>query len=305
MFLYACTGSIEKKLNAKKKMNLEHNILNLASIYSQTEKMISFPVLFNDSVVKAMNITSIERLEFYHVSDSVITENESNLPNKKTNYYFDEQGQVKKMIIGNYYDNRMISSIEMVFSNKQEETGFSSLKTNETWNSDEFPYAQYFQLPRSKHLYRFENLQTKNKLYIVPNKKHWKPLVIDTLCKPNPNDLIVWGSLKQPIKIYQVKDLVKESNVRRFTYDKKNQVLKRMDWNDEPFQIHRTFQFNQQGLCKGFVDSTFSLGRFVNAAVYEFELKDKLPRKITKKIKIGDQQRLIFEETFTYTFSVK
>ncbi len=280
----------------------EPNILNLSFVYSEGEKIISFPVWFNDSLVRERGITSIERVFYYESGDSTENESEEDVtPEKKITYLFDKNGFPKEMQVGNYYDNRLISSLTVKYSEYKPKTGFAKVTMNEKISTEDFPYVEFRQLSASNHLYSYKDLFSSDRLLIIPDSKNWKPLVVDTLCKPGKGDLIVWGSLKHPQKIYSVQNLVEESNVREFTYE--HGVLKRVEWTDDPFKIHRTFRFNKEGICTGFADSTFSMGGFVAAANYFFELNNQLPVQVTKEVNRGGAKRIIFRESFTYHFN--
>ena len=296
--LAACSGGNNSGNGSADDIRQESSILNLSFAYSEGERIISFPVLFNDSIVKHKKIKSIERVFYYASSDSTESGDKDVTPEKKISYFFDKNGLLKEMVIGNFYDNRVISTIHINYTEHQPQTGYAKAKLNEQLYTEDFPYHEFRQLRNTKNLIYFENIRTKNRLFVVPGKKNWKPLIIDTLCHPGQNDIIVWGSLKHPEKIYQVKNLVEESNVRSFTY--KDGVLNHIEWTDDPFKIHRTFRFNQSGNCTGFVDSTFSMGGFVAAADFKFELKDNLPVSVTKELLSGAGKRTIFRETFEY-----
>lgn len=296
LILFACSGEKNKHKKAQKNQVLESNILNLSFVYSEGEKIISFPVWFNDSIIKRRGIKSVERVFYYESPDAGIEEDVT--PEKKITYLFDKNGLPREMQIGNYYDNRLISTIQINYSEYQPETGYARVTLNETLRTEDFPYHEFRQLKNTKNLVVFENVYTKTRLLVVPDKKHWKPLVIDTLCRPDKDDIIIWGSLKHPQKIYSVQNLVEENNVRDFTYE--NGVLKHVDWTDDPFRIHRTFGFSKEGVCTGFVDSTFSMGGFISSANYMFELKDQLPVSVTKELVSGTDKRLIFTEKFEY-----
>jgi hypothetical protein len=294
LVIVACSGGNTPDNHKTDNISRETSILNLSFAYSEGERIISFPVLFNDSIVKEKGIKSIERVFYYASSDST----EQITPEKKITYLFDENGLVKEMIVGNFYDNRIISTIQINYKEHQSETGYAKATRKEVIQTEDFPYHEFKQLKNTKNLISFENLVTKNQLFLVPNKKHWKPLVIDTLCHPDRNDIVVWGSLKYPEKIYQVQNLVEENNVRDFTYN--YGVLHHIEWTDDPFKIHRTFRFNKSGSCVGFVDSTFSMGGFVATAEFNFKLKNNLPVSVTKELLSGTGRRTIFMETFEY-----
>lgn len=299
--LFSCSEEMKNNFRKRDNRVLEPNVLNLSFLYSEGEKIISFPLWFNDSIIRERGIRSINRTFYYELNDSSDTEIEMNsTPEKKITYSFDKNGTPKEIQIGNFYDNRLISTIKGIYSDFESEIGYAKVKLSETLRTEDFPYHEFRQVSSSKDLTIFENIATQTKLLVIPDKKHWKPLIIDTLCSPNKNDLIVWGSLRHPKKIYQVDNLVEESNVRDFTY--KDGILKHIEWTDDPFKIHRTFQFDKQGLCTGFVDSTFSMGDFVASAHYLFELKDRLPVSVTKEVRRGDVKRIVFRETFEYLF---
>lgn len=297
-FLAACSGENNAGSRSADNTSQESSILNLSFAYSEGERIISFPVLFNDSIVKHRGIKSIERVFYYASSDSTESEGQDITPEKKISYSFDKNGLLKEMVIGNFYDNRIISTIQINYTEHQLQTGYAKVKLKEQLYTEDFPYHEFKQLKNTKNLIHFENIHTKNQLFVVPDAKNWKSLIIDTLCHPGRNDIIVWGSLKHPEKIYQVRNLVEESNVRSFTY--KGGVLNHIEWTDDPFKIHRTFRFNKSGNCIGFVDSTFSMGGFVAAANFKFELKDNLPVSVTKELLSGTSRRTIFRETFEY-----
>lgn len=299
--LAACSGENNSGGRNADDIRQESNILNLSFAYSEGERIISFPVLFNDSIVKHRKIKSIERAFYYASSDSTESGDKDDAPEKKISYFFEKNGLLNEMVIGNFYDNRVISTIHINYTEHQPQTGYAKATLNEQLYTEDFPYHELRQLRNTKNLIHFENVRTKNQLFVVPDKRNWKPLVIDTLCHPGQNDMIVWGSLKHPEKIYQVRNLVEESNVRSFEY--KDGVLNHIEWTDDPFKIHRTFRFNKSGNCIGFVDSTFSMGGFVAAADFKFELKDNLPISITKELLSGTGRRTIFKETFEYFFT--
>lgn len=300
--LTACSGKLNKHNQGNDHQNLEPNVLNLSAMYSDGEKIISFPVWFNDSIIKRRGIQAIERTFYYETADS--TEDGSAVtPDKKITYSFTKDGLLQSMQIGNYYDNRLISTILISYSDHQEATGFAKVKLSEEIRKEDFPYYEFKLLQKNKQLISFESLTSNRKLFVVPNQKNWKPLIIDTLCRPGKDDIIAWGSMRHPEKTYSVQNLVEESNVREFTYVEG--VLKHIDWTDDPFKIHRTFRFDKDGICTGFVDSTFSMGDFVASSNYDFELKKGLPVNVVKEVKRGELERVVFKETFEYVYTKK
>lgn len=299
LLLTACSTDQSNKNSRNKNATLSPSIFNLTFIYGEGEKMISFPIWFNDSIVASNNITSIERVTYYESSNkNKNLTSEDLVPEKKIKYQFNTQGKIDYVQIGNYYDNRLISTIKIQYSKLDSTTGFASVKLNESLHTEEFPYHTFRLKETNPNVVVYEHIESKNCLFIVPHKEHWKPMIIDTLCSPKKEDVIIWGSLTHPTKIYSVHNLVEESNVRTFTY--KKDLIQTIDWTDHPFSIHRTYQFNKQGDCTGFVDSTFSLKNYISATSYQFELKDRLPISVTKKRMNKEGSLIIFKETFNY-----
>lgn len=281
---------------------IEAGIINYATIYSDAEKILSFPVLFNDSVVKALQIKAIERDLIYTDGKNEALDSEliNEYTTKKIVYSFKRDGFQHAMAIGNYYDSRLINTLRASFNDYSIVSGYSNIKLNEDLSREDFPYYEYKQIKSTKNLISFENVSNNSRLLVVPNDRHWKALIIDTLCKPQENDIIVWGSLIEPHKIYSVQNLVEESNVRSFTYS--NKVLQRVEWSDFPFQIFRYFHYNEKGRCDAIIDSTFSRGGFVSSARFNIQLEDQLPKLITKVVKYGETEKEVFRETFRYHF---
>ena len=59
LILTACSGGLNNHNKGNDHQNLEPNVLNLSAMYSDGEKIISFPVWFNDSIIKVMNDFSL------------------------------------------------------------------------------------------------------------------------------------------------------------------------------------------------------------------------------------------------------
>ncbi len=301
VFIGCSTKSDEKKQDVKESF-LEPNIFNLSFLYSEGEKIISFPVSFNDSLIQKNGIKEIERTFYFTSLDSIdaeLIENEQ-IPDKKIKYFFNRDGATSKIQIINFYDNRLINTTEINYSDYQKDIGYAKIKMKESIGVNDFPFNEYKLIKKNEQLHVFENVFSNNKLFIIPNSKYWKSLIIDTLCHPEKEDLIVWGSLKKPFKIYSVKNLVDESNVRDFKYE--NGILKSVDWTDDPFKIHRTFLFNKDGVCNGFIDSTFSMGGFVASSKFLIEIKNNLPVSVFKERTNSTGNTSIFKEVFNYTF---
>lgn len=275
------------------------NILNLSMIHSDWENMISFPILFNDSLVKSNKITKIQRVTYFTSPDSTVNVNGSYL-DKRIIYNFNKLGQTENIKIENYYDNRIIGKIQVDYSHYLPNIGYADLKLSESLLLEDFQYYTHELIKNTEQLISFKNEEKDQHLYIIPSKKFWKSLAVDTLCNPTKDDVIILGSLEKPVKIYSVQNLVKENNVRNFYY--KRGVLSKVIKEDTPFKIHRTFKYNKKGLCTGFTDATYSFDKLVSKIRYSIKLENGLPKEIVKELINGSQKRIIFQEFFNYTF---
>lgn len=298
--IVSCNSNSRNDLNDEKSSVVKHSILNLAQIYSENERNISFPGVFNDSIVKLRSISSIER-RFYFSSSDTFLRNEGELGSDKSfNYEFDANGLLKKLTVKNHYDYKTISGIGILYSNYQPKTGYAETTYEEKAQTSDFHFNRYSLEKTTKNLYTYKNLVDGSNLFIVPNPKHWKPLVIDTMCRPKKEDFIVWGSMKKPMKIYQVNNLVEENNVREFNYEKG--ILKSIEWTDDPFKIVRTILYNQNGVCHKFIDSTFSMGGFVSTSRFDIRLQDDLPIEVFKTLTSSSGDRIVFKESYSYNY---
>lgn len=298
--LTSCKNNSGDDFSSNKAPVLKQSILNLAQLYSESERSISFPVFFNDSIIRAHSIQSIERRFYFSTTDTFLR-NEGELgADKSFLYEFDANGWINKMTVKNHYDYKAISGIGISYTNYQPKTGFAESKIEEISQMADFHFNRYSVEKVTKNLFTYKNVVDGSFLFIVPNPKHWKTLVIDTLCRPKKEDFIVWGTMKKPMKIYQVNNLVEESNVRKFNYEKG--VLKSIEWTDDPFRIVRTIQYNKNGVCNLFIDSTFSMGGFVSTSRYDILLKNNLPIEVSKTLKSSSGDRVVFKERYIYSF---
>ncbi|MCO5258701.1 MAG: hypothetical protein M9916_00980 [Crocinitomicaceae bacterium] len=297
LFLFSCSNENNGKKLFEKRI-VSPNVLNLAILHSEYENIKIFPYLFNDSIIKNRGVSEIKRIITYIYDDSLNQSLNADIDNS-TAYYFDKNGSVSQIVIENYYDNKSIDSELIVYQSYNSTIGFATYNFDKT-NSEKNINRDYQLIYQSDNYYSFQNHATKHKLFIVPNKKHWKPLIIDTLCKPKKNDVIILGNLYSPNKIYSVDGLVKESNVRKFEY--KNGQLVKCIWDDSPFTIHRVFEYNKKGICTIFRDEIYSINKLISLTKYKISFKDDLPIKIRKEIVNDKGTLLIYEEQFIYSF---
>ena len=261
LFLLGCSSDKNKLSNSKKAIVVSEPLLNLHLMYSEAEQNISFPIWFNDSIIKARGIQKIKR-SLVDENKANSTENLGNIPKRNHEYNFGKNGELKQLLVSNYYDNKIISTIKVVFS-KHASTGFAFTSVNDELDYDhkEFPFLQMKEVKSGNNCSIYKDIHSDDRLFIVKNEKHWKPLTIDTLCKPNASDIIILGEYRRPTKKYKVKNIVEETDVR--TYSSNSGRLEHIEWKDNPFEIKRSFVYLKYGQIKGFIYYTIIIFKLV------------------------------------------
>lgn len=301
VLLSGCASDESKNKDANKKNPSTISLFNLSVLYSDAEQNISFPVWFNDSLIQLKRISSITRSVFDESNNDTI-ENLRIIPKRKQEYSFGKLGEMTQLMVSNYYDDKIISTIKIMFSKHDKFTGFSQTKINDEleYDHNEFPYIQMNHVRSNENVSVYKNPLTGQRLFIIGNEKHWKPLAVEKLCKPSKSDVIVLGNYKSPTKKYKVQNLVEEMDVRNFEYS--NGRLKDVHWKDDPFNVKRSFEYDPSGHCIGFIDSTFSIGNYVSSMHYRIELKNGLPISVTRSVFRDKKEFVLFREKFEYTF---
>jgi hypothetical protein len=297
----SCGNSDPNGLKKTSKFTKTNSLFNMANYFSDAEQFISFPIWFNDSLLKARNIKQITR-SIYGKEGWVSTQDSTHFPQRRLDYFFGSNGNLMKQMNTNYYDNRKINAVSIHFSNFDPILGHAetTVESTDSIGIHEFRFQQVSKVKKTKHVTLFKDKLTGNGLFVVSNSAYWKPLAIDSACKPTAQDRIIWGSYQSPIKKYFVKNLVEESDVRNYVYEGK--TLKKMEWKDDPFEIRRTFLYTKEGYCKSFVDSTFGMGTFISATKYQFTLKDGLPVAMKQSAMHESKEIVLFRERFDYIY---
>ena len=289
------------------------SLFNLSIMFSEDENTLSFPIWFNDSILKKNQISSIHRKIFYLRTHNNICCDSTLKEEKK--YFFYADGLLAGLTIKNYYDFQKISSYEILYEKKRDQFGyqFATLKNHfNRINSAEFNEEEEFPIKlcekvKSSLDYSTYKVHNKNKhTYIINNPLFYGALKVDSLVKPKPEDAIILGSTIRPLKKYKVKNLIKETESQTFEYSSKdsNQIIS-ISKIKYPFSTKRDFIYSNKGYLINFIDSLFSdkifVSRTVSSILYN---QKKLPYKIIhrKENQMGDT--LVNSlETFEYTFN--
>jgi len=150
----------------------------------------------------------------------------------------------------------------------------------------------------------YVNIENGNYLFFLPNEKHWGALSVDSILGPTGEDLVVYGTPEKPTKRYHVVNRVNESDVKTIEYGKKTNNPTEIKFEREPFDYKRTIEYNKKGDCTGFVDSTFSMDRYLMRKHSEFTFaNNQLPTSVTHtSAQTNDNEKNFQIETFDYTY---
>lgn len=308
-------GSCTEVENPKffKHKNNPPSLIRNHLLFSSRATEYSFPIWFNDSLIRENKIARIKRI-IYQKNLMKITLGESlpNTPSETIEYLFSKTGFLKTVNHTFYFDNHKISEFEFSYTKSPNKIGFSNVKLLDKMQSidtlfhlNQFggeQFSRYEPIKFFDHFATFKNIVVDELLHVVFSQNYWRPLTIDRKMNPNPNDLILLGNLFHPEKIYQVENKVTETYVELFNYRKGNiQNIKSWEY---PFRSSRSFVYDKRGYCIGFIDSTYSENSFLTRTISDFENNMFFsPTKIyhRKENSVG-KLTLINSEEFVYEF---
>lgn len=311
--LLSCSGSGDGKfLSAKSKR--EKPLIRNQLLFSDFEREYSFPVWFNDSLVRKEGIRMITRKIYQRTDGLEVLDTTGSVPREIISYFFDVNGRIEKIDHRTYYDDRIINKTLFQYAKLGSRSPFQVVKIDTALHlalKEEDPdrksdlFYLYKVKEENKDFQVYENLRTGDKLIVVSNKNLHSPLIIDKTFHPNPKDWIVLGSLTRPMKKYNVSNKVRESNVQQYVY--KKGAIKKISKSEYPFKTERTFVYNLKGFCAGYIDSVFSDQSYLTRIKTSFELNDfSAPKAIVhRKINPNDTGGFTYVEGFEYEFYEK
>lgn len=286
--LSACSQG-DSALNQNDQLKQTPFLFRMNAMFTDAEKFLSFPLWFNDSLIAKNKISKMSRsLYFIEIEDTLEMDDlTKDLPREKRMYWFYPNGQVKQMKVDNYYDDEIIGSMLFTYKSSKDKYGFATVvkeedqrKSQEVNENDvESPFFIHQKVKQTGKYLAYQDDESGDYLFYMLNKKYWGALSIDTILNPTPKDIIVLGSPYFPTKQYKVQNKVNEKDVQLITYHPKSKVVQTLIKHDYPFEQKRTLLYNKNGLCNGYVDSTFSGKLFLNRTLTDLKL-DKLNRPI-------------------------
>jgi hypothetical protein len=288
-------------LRQKKKANImeeEPILFNMSQMFTDNELNVSFPIWFNDTIIKKHRIKSIKR----YIYSGIDKENKEGTLKELKTYNFDDKGEILSVEINQYYENMLVAELSFNYLGIKDEYGFANVVPEKVENSngqdDNNHYAIYEKNLYGNKFLVYVNSEDGTYLFYMLNKKDWGGVTIDVDLNPTPNDIIVLGSPKTPTKKYQVRNTVNEFNIREATYNKKG-VISKMEFEKYPFSFHRTFSYDKKGKNIGFVDSTYSGSQFLTKRVSTFKFENSdMPKEILHEHFAEDEVKGNIEKEF-------
>ncbi len=314
LFLFALLigCSREKSNQSNRGSKNEATLFNMRFLFTDAEKRISFPLWFNDSLIRNNNIQKITRkIYFVDPGDSLDLKTLAmDIPREQRVYSFVKDGNLKELLVSYYYDDREIGKVHFEYKTIKDENGYAKvlLKDRSTEGSEiseqplDFPFELYRKVKKADKFLAYENTETGDYLFFITDKKYYGPWSIDTILRPTPKDIIVLGKPARQEKEYKVQNRVNESDVSKRSYEAKSDRIKDLVKQDYPFETKRTFVYDKQGKCNAYIDSTFSGSSYLTRVLSEivFDKKNRPIYVIHRKENRENIVGRISIELFTY-----
>ncbi len=299
--LGACAGKKHEPQPSKRQNEADDFIFRMQLMYTEQEEEASFPVWFNEEMIAKQQISSITQT----IYETEIKDAVKNLREKRQ-YYFNRDGVLRCMVKRSYYDDEQIGLIRYDYPTGHDAFGYGRfLEVKDTSRLDFLEDANvqgvksvFYLVSMGKDLLVFRNGQTGKKRFYFPNGKIEK---VDSIPEPQLYDEVFMGSVLKPSSNYFLgRDKIKV-NVTRYIYSKKTGAIARILFYRGPLTTKRNFDYNANGKCTGFVDSTFNTAKFLYDLNTTFTLNDAgNPMKVNTFKRINDKPTILRTEHFHY-----
>lgn len=303
LVLFSCGEKKEEKvITPVQKYN--PFVLRLQHFGNRTEMKPSFPLWFDDSIVKALGVKQITR-RMISLNDP-----EDTLDNEISEehiYRFNKDGVIDQWQVRSFYDNICFESVTLNYDCiNTPSKGYCIIKK---MKFEHFNGGMQSESMTEHHIIesndRFEIFGEKSvskELMFMKDSAYWGSISIDTVLHPDPEDVIVLGTPIEPHRQFQVENTVKQFNVVEYNYSK-NGMLTAMLQENYPFITKRHIRYGKDGNCEGFVDSIFIDDKYLSKKEYRFSLeKGGIPVELNRWIEEGDTKTKIEQETFIYEY---
>lgn len=291
-FVIGCKTKSTQNLNTLS--SKQKGLLCLTRWFNETENDFSFPVFFEQEIIRKHRIKRIERKKYEY------TDGDSSLVESYT-YYFSPSGFIHEIDINYFYEEFLIDHYTLRYPSKCNYEGYAlPVVMHHGKDSLKAESAKY---PFDIHLYKRENtfastyldFQTKGNYYFLKDKNAGIYKVGREI-HPHKKDLIFYGNIRKSKKWHRLQNKVIENDVALFTYEK-NHLVKNV-FKKSNFLARRHYRYNRYSL-DNIVDSVFVKNVFLHTEQISFVYqKDHLP--VEWVWKRGNKISVI--ETLNYEF---
>jgi len=305
LVLFAACRENPKKISLEDVEPTQPCLFNMNRSFTPEEYNISFPLWFNDSLIRKHKIRTLTRKLY---SNSVDIDTTDLALRESKVYTFNEAGKLISLYIEHYYDQTLVGSMSFTFG-KHDEVGYAEVQSSKVMvgQADQEILSQYRRYTKEKYADKFlvyKDQTSGDRLFFMLRRKHWGSLSVDSILNPSRNDKIVLGTPKYPHKRYKVENRVNESEVVKYGYA--DGLLKRISFDRYPFHYERSLTFDDDGLCTGFIDSTFSNKKYLTRRESVFHMEKGIPVRMIHENKSGKSATGYYQmETFEYSYFKK
>lgn len=267
----------------------------------------SFPVWFNDSIIKIKGIQQITRrmISLNDPNDTLDDE-----VREEHIYRFTEDGFLDQWQVRSFYDNICFEAVTISYDRiKDLCSGYSKIKkvNFEHYNGgmQNESVTEHIAVESNDRFEIYEEKGSSKELMFMKDSAYWGSISIDTVLHPDPEDVIVLGSPVMPYKQFQVENTVKLFNVTEYNYTE-NGMFTSMLQENYPFITKRYIRYDTDGNCEGFVDSIFIDEKYLSKKEFRFTAeKGGLPTELIRWVEEDDSKTRIEQETFIYEYFEK
>ena len=307
--LYSCSDYASPKVNLQPE--IKDQFFSPLHFHPAFFSNLSYPLWYQSKWIKEKKIEQITLRYFKTEKDSIGL----NLPYQKRIYYFKKDGQLQRMHIYTFYDDKEIAEQVIVYYGNQENSGYQFcakyLKPSQKPILDTVYHAEfilpsleiYKKIKSEKRFCTMVNMQTGIFKHLLYPEKFWGALSVDSILKPKSNEIVVLGTAKKPVKKYSVKTKVIESNVMLIDYWDNGKPKGIQETLDE-YSTKTHFQYSKSGLYTGYFDSTFIDSHFIFNQIQEVTYtQDETPKTVKLfRVNATQQKKLLDRLTLTFTY---
>lgn len=285
------------------KKDYKADLINFDHCFTEKESRVSFPLFFNDSLIREYGIKTIKR-SFMNMEN----EQEDSEVKEVRTYVFNEDGTVMKVSVVQYYEHSPMSEVSFLYPEGIDEYGFGDVVV-EGVKKDEVIADHYDLFIKEEYTDKYlvyVNKRSGNYLFYLKNSINWGSVSVDSILQPTPDDIVVYGLPNQSVKEYKVENKVNEFEVNTVEYIGDENAVGKLTFERYPFEYRRTIEYNDKGVSTGFIDSTFTRDQFLIRRVTSIRRDKKgLPDEISHINDTDEKEGFVQIEKFEYEYRKK